>query len=351
MVGDETLGYFKDRKQAKKALFKYKATFADADKLRAYEQAENEARTPKTGSTIVADVSLSEEVTISGTTVHPGKIISVKDGVNRLDDDKEVKTTHKVKKDDTMDKVLEQYDLSQTKLEDLNESLDGEKKLKAGQSLTVTTEEPVLEVTVKEVTSETKTVEHDKKVVESDSLYKGEQEVKQAGKDGKKEIHSYVRTVNGKQDGQGTMKKMTIDEPVKEIIRKGTKEKPSRGSGDLGWPAEGGSVTSKQGERWGALHKGIDIAGVSDRTIKAADNGVVKSVESGGGYGNKIVINHNNGYKTVYAHLASTDVSTGETVSRGSSIGTMGSTGDSTGIHLHFEVYKNGSLVNPMTFY
>lgn len=99
------------------------------------------------------------------------------------------------------------------------------------------------------------------------------------------------------------------------------------------------------------MHKGIDIARPSDRTIKAADNGTVVSAgNDGGGYGNKIVIDHNNGFRTVYAHLDSISVSVGQTVSKGSKIGIMGSTGDSTGVHLHFEVYKNGKMQNPLKY-
>ena len=63
----------------------------------------------------------------------------------------------------------------------------------------------------------------------------------------------------------------------------------------------------------------------------------------------RIVINHNNGYETLYAHLSSIDVSVGQTVPQGTKIGVMGSTGRSTGIHLHFEVLKNGSNINPMS--
>ena len=98
------------------------------------------------------------------------------------------------------------------------------------------------------------------------------------------------------------------------------------------------------------MHKGLDIARPSNRSILAADNGVVVSAGADGSFGNKIVINHNNGLKTLYAHLSSIDVSVGQTVEKGSKIGVMGSTGNSTGIHLHFEVHKNGVFQNPLNY-
>ena len=103
------------------------------------------------------------------------------------------------------------------------------------------------------------------------------------------------------------------------------------------------------GPRWGRNHDGIDIARPSNRTIKASDNGRVTFTGWDGTYGQKVVINHSNGYETVYAHLASITVSVGDVVEQGQQIGVMGSTGRSTGVHLHFEVRNNGSLVNPMS--
>ncbi|MDQ7860051.1 M23 family metallopeptidase [Peribacillus frigoritolerans] len=112
----------------------------------------------------------------------------------------------------------------------------------------------------------------------------------------------------------------------------------------------GGYISSKQGQRWGKLHKGIDIARPATRTITAADHGIIETAGNSGGYGNKITIDHNNGYKTVYAHLDSIDVKAGQKIEKGMKIGMMGSTGHSTGVHLHFEIYKNGSLVNPLNY-
>lgn len=122
-----------------------------------------------------------------------------------------------------------------------------------------------------------------------------------------------------------------------------------QGNGEFGWPAVGGIITSYQGPRWGKFHKGIDIAGVSNRAILAADGGTVAVAGWHNDYGNYVKINHPNGYTTLYAHMSSLNVSAGQSVSKGTQIGVMGSTGRSTGMHLHFEVLKNGKLINPMS--
>jgi len=98
-------------------------------------------------------------------------------------------------------------------------------------------------------------------------------------------------------------------------------------------------------------HNGMDIAANSGTTVYAADGGQVVLAEWYGGYGNCIMIDHGNGYKTLYGHLSYIGVSAGQNVSRGANIGQVGSTGNSTGPHLHFEVYKNGTRVDPEQYY
>src|SRR5690625_560836 len=121
------------------------------------------------------------------------------------------------------------------------------------------------------------------------------------------------------------------------------------------WPRDWSSdvcssdlISSTYGPRWGSFHRGIDFARPSNRDILASAGGVVESAGYLGSYGNRIVINHNNGYKTLYAHLSSINVTVGQTVSQGEKVGVMGSTGRTTGVNLHFEVVKNGSTINPM---
>ena len=102
--------------------------------------------------------------------------------------------------------------------------------------------------------------------------------------------------------------------------------------------------------RWGSVHPGIDIGAPSGTPIKAAASGMVLTASYNGGYGNHVVLDNGNGIATAYAHQSQIAVSVGQTVSQGQVIGYVGSTGFSTGPHLHFEVRVNGSPVDPMGY-
>lgn len=118
------------------------------------------------------------------------------------------------------------------------------------------------------------------------------------------------------------------------------------GGGQLAWPV-GGTIT----QRFVWYHKGIDIANSSAPAVLAAEAGtVVSAVKERWGYGWNIILDHGGGLQTLYAHLQDFYVGAGDKVNRGQAIGQMGSTGKSTGTHLHFEVHKNGVALNPFGF-
>ena len=121
------------------------------------------------------------------------------------------------------------------------------------------------------------------------------------------------------------------------------------GSGRLIWPVNG-AFTSPFGTRWGRLHAGIDLAAPTGTPIRAADGGRVAIAGWVGGYGNYTCIQHTGSMSTCYGHQSRIGVSVGQSVSQGQVIGAVGSTGHSTGSHLHFEVRINGSPVDPMGY-
>jgi len=129
---------------------------------------------------------------------------------------------------------------------------------------------------------------------------------------------------------------------------------PSVGTGGVSaqgliWPVSG-TLTSTFGPRWGSMHEGIDIAAPAGTSIVAAASGTVILAGWLGGYGNLVVIDHGGGLSTAYAHQSSIAVGVGQAVSQGQVIGYVGSTGHSTGNHLHFEVRVNGAAVDPLGY-
>ncbi len=120
-------------------------------------------------------------------------------------------------------------------------------------------------------------------------------------------------------------------------------------SGKLGWPAAG-TISSGFGKRHGRMHEGIDITRDKGTQIRAAENGVVVFAGNKGSFGKVIMIDHGKGLKTLYAHNSVLYVKKGTRVRRGAVIAKMGSTGRSTGIHLHFEVQINDKAVNPLRY-
>ena len=133
---------------------------------------------------------------------------------------------------------------------------------------------------------------------------------------------------------------------------------PKYVNGAFSWPAPASyTITSPYGYRIHPVyktkkfHSGIDVGAGYGTKVVAANGGTVTMAGWNGGYGNCIVVDHGGGLATLYAHLSSMSVSRGNTVSKGQQIGKIGSTGVSTGPHLHFEVLRNGSTTDPMAYF
>lgn len=188
-------------------------------------------------------------------------------------------------------------------------------------------------------------------IVEKDSsMYTNQQKVKVKGEKGESKIIADQISHNGKLVEKEILSEEVISKPVDEIIVKGTKEVPkTAATGSFMTPTRG-RFTSGYGRRWGRMHNGIDLAASTGTAIKAADGGTVTFAGYKGSFGYLVEVDHGNGFVTRYAHCSKIHVSRGSKVYKGQHIANVGNTGNSTGPHLHFEVLKNGSHVNPSNY-
>ena len=259
----------------------------------------------KENETRIANIILSSEVQAEEGKAIPSKVMSKDDALALLNKGTIEEKKYTVQSGDIIGKIANSHDMSTAKLLDLNPGITAETVIQPGDEFNVTILEPFVEVEVHYESRTIQTIKH-KTITEQDSsLYKGDSKVSQKGSDGQKDVTELIRKRNGRIVGSSVQEEKVLVEPKEQITKVGTKVIPSRGTGSFQWPADGGYISSHFGKRWGAMHRGIDIAQPRSLTIKASDNGVVTFTGRDGSYGNKIVINHNNGYQTVYAHLSS----------------------------------------------
>lgn len=353
MVNEEAAVYLPSEEKAEQTVKKLITQYVSEDEYNAYLEAElaDESQLEvEVGQQQLMDVSLTENIVEEMTMAHPEDVLSVESALKKLNKGVLEEQPYTVKEGDVLGSIASDHNLSTSELLALNGSLTEDSVIQIGQELQVTVYQPLVEVLTTKVQKTEEEIPFQTEVKEDDSMWKGEQKVTQEGRAGLQVIDYKLTEKNGQLIKREVLSEEVKAEPVTKIVVKGTKEMPSRGSGQLGWPAVGGYISSYQGNRWGRFHRGIDIARPSNYNILAADNGTVTFASQQGGYGNLIKINHNNGMETLYAHLRSIDVQVGQTVTKGQKIGVMGSTGNSTGIHLHFEVTQNGQLQNPMDY-
>ncbi|WP_209125190.1 M23 family metallopeptidase [Alkalihalobacillus sp. BA299] len=350
---DETVLFVEEEETAKEVLREFKLQYVSAEELEAYETRteEDEALVePSVGETEIKEITLSAEAEYESGFAHPDELLSVDEAVKMLNLGTLKEDKYSVAAGDVLGSIASDHQLSTDELLKLNPDITKDTLLQIGQEMNVTAYEPAVTVEVEKVKKVEEEITFQTETKEDSSMWKGDTKVVQEGKPGKRIVSYEITQQNGQTIKHQVLSEEIVEEAVNRIIVKGTKQSTSRGTGSLGWPAVGGYISSYQGNRWGRFHKGIDIARPSNYNILAADNGTVISAGWQGGYGNIVRINHNNGIETLYAHLSSIDVRAGQTIAKGQKVGVMGRTGNSTGIHLHFEVYQNGKLKNPMDY-
>ena len=299
--------------------------------------------------------SFAEDVEIRQELVPSEQIVNLGYLAETLYSTKQEEVTYTVVKGDTWSEIAEDHGMTSKELLAMNPGYDIN-KIQIGEVLTLSAAVPYLTMTVVQREHYVEDVMYDIAYTDTADLYQGDYQVTSKGEYGAADVVANVTYVNGEETARTVLSSVTLKEPVTEQQLRGTKERPTwLPTGTFRWPTSG-RITSTFGGRaspggiGSTNHKGIDIANSYGTAIYAADGGTVTYAGWMGGYGYLVQINHGNGYVTYYGHNSSLLVSVGQHVYKGQQIARMGSTGNSTGNHCHFEVRYNGVAKNPLNY-
>jgi len=170
------------------------------------------------------------------------------------------------------------------------------------------------------------------------------------GKNGKKSVTSEIVMRNGLLISKEIISQEIISEPEVKIVIQGSKRLPEDNLAVAFLPANTGLLTSTFGTRWGRHHNGADFSVPVGTSVFAYSSGVISYSGWKSGYGNLVIIDHGDGLETYYAHNSKLLVKAGDKVSKQQKIALSGNTGRSTGPHVHFEIHKNGKVLDPLKY-
>ncbi|MDR1135165.1 MAG: M23 family metallopeptidase [Clostridiales Family XIII bacterium] len=256
---------------------------------------------------------------------------------------------HLVVKGETLSDIAKMNGLKTAELMALNPEIVPE-RMQIGQEVKLERIVPLVTVETVEVATYSEVVPYDIVYEDTSAMYQGEQTVKLAGSNGERRVTAEITKQNGIEIAKSELDSSVLVEPSSQVVLSGTKEVPPLiGLGYFEYPTRG-RLSSRFGMRWGRHHNGIDLASPSGTAIRAADGGKVTFAGWNGALGYTVIIDHGANRETLYGHCSKLLVSKGDKVYQGQHIANVGSTGNSTGPHLHFEVHINGAVKNPLNY-
>ncbi len=265
--------------------------------------------------------------------------------VTEVTKEEETNKLYTVKGGDTMSGIAERFGLPLEYLLKLNEFSDQNQTIHIDQELIVAVPEPELKLRTTEGILYEEDFTANPIIIPNNDWYNTKEELVSEGTTGHREVNAFITYENGVESNRAIAHTTVLRESVPEVIERGTIVPPTYIK-----PIHGGRFSSGFGRRWGRMHKGVDWACPTGTVVFASSDGVVEYAGWGNGYGNTILISHPDGRKTRVGHLSKILVHDGQSVKQGETIGLSGSTGRSTGPHVHFEIYINGTQVNPLDY-
>lgn len=281
---------------------------------------------------------------------------------------KKVASYYTVQDGDSAGLICRKVDMTYEELAALNPGYDANYAVYGGQKIKITQDEPYLTVIVTREEHYDEEFDYETIYNDDSTIFQGDKLIRRAGSMGERYVVANVSYINGVEVNRHVLSRTVTKEPVSRIVSVGTKPRTSNAApaqtvqeGEYLWPVGGDTGTisclpwmAQSGYRHSYYgHDGVDIAGSYGTPIYAAATGIVTSVGFNyGGYGNLVTIRHEDGKETWYGHMSafSSTIYVGKRVTMGECIGYMGSTGDSTGNHLHFEVRINGRPQYPLDY-
>lgn len=360
--------YVLDKNIFKDSIETFIKTYAGEEAYESYKtKTQKEIET--TGA-IIENVYLKNNITVKEANIPlTEKIYKDKDELAKffLFGEEEQKSDYTVSDGDTIETVSFNNKISTQEFLLSNPTFTSVKNLLfPGQIVTIGITNPQIQVVVKQYLVEDVESAFATEITYDSTRIKGDNETVREGENGLNRISKELEITNGIITNTTTKNIEELKPSISKLMVYGDKIVPNVGTGTWGWPTnQGYTISSPYGWRVDpingsrSLHTGLDIAGTGQGSpVYASDNGVVvKSEYNGSGYGNYIVINHNNGYYTSYAHMSQRKMEVGTTVAKGQVIGLVGATGRATGPHLHFEAWyggmphAGGTRFNPMELF
>jgi len=257
---------------------------------------------------------------------------------------------YEIRKGDTLSKICADFGINMDDIKRLNPGLDERSILRIGQQIVLGVAKPLLSVRTVAAEKYSQPIPFESEIEYNPDMYKGAApKIRKQGVNGQEDVVAEVTRINGEETEREIVERTTTLEPVSEIKEVGTGQTPPKQSvGTFILPTRG-RLTERFAARDGK-HKGIDLANTKGTAVYASDGGTVVSASYSGNFGNLIIIDHGNGFETYYAHNSQMLVKAGQNVAQGELIAKMGSSGDSSGSHLHFEIHRNGVAANPYNF-
>lgn len=306
----------------------------------------------KNGTSTSGDVKTEfvQDVRIEERMVPNSAIRPVEEIEQALSGNSQEVVTYTVQDGDTVSAIAQRFSLTLSEIEALNPGLNIN-RIHIGDTLQISAAVPVLSIKQTEKVEYTEAIAYETVTQKTDELYTNQSRIIQKGVNGTASVTANVVYVDGAEQSREILSYSVVTEPVTQIKEVGTKALPAKApKGTFINPFAAGRRTSLYGYRSSGFHTGLDLAGATGSPIIAADGGTVILARWNGGYGNCVIIDHGNGYQTLYAHCSKLLVSVGQKVAQGEQIAKVGSTGNSTGPHCHWEIRINGKTVNPANY-